>query len=436
MLKDAQGLEVTTDSPAAIAAINQFMEQSLSYGKDTEAVILEGVKADPGCAMVYAYTAAYYLTQENAQAWKQARPYLQAAQCHLVGITKRERLYIQAIAAWAMGAIDQAIALHEELAANYPRDLISVQQGQYHYFYLGDKERLLKIAQNVLIANPENHYLYGMVAFGLEQCHQLEQAEAMGRKATTINRYDPWAHHAVAHVMETQGRVDEGIAWMESLADTWENCNSMLYTHNWWHIALYYLERGDMQKVLAIYDTHVWGRATKESPKDQVGAIALLLRLELRGVNVGNRWQDLSTYLLPRIDEHALPFQDLHYIYALARARRFDWVNEMYLSMQKHSQSINPYLRQNWLKVAIPAARGMIAHAKGEYSIAKSELKIVLPLLHRIGGSHTQRVLFEQIYRDAIWHSEKQTQVYAIATAKEKVTTSQQLVAGILNDRQ
>ncbi|GBE90678.1 tetratricopeptide repeat protein [Nostoc cycadae] len=436
MLKDAQGLEVTTDSPAAIAAINQFMEQSLSYGKDIEAVILEGVKADPGCAMVYAYTAAYYLTQENAQAWKQARPYLQAAQCHLVGITKRERLYIQAIAAWAMGAMDQAIALHEELAANYPRDLISVQQGQYHYFYLGDKERLLKIAQNILIANPENHYLYGMVAFGLEQCHQLEQAEAMGRKATAINRHDPWAHHAVAHVMETQGRVDEGIAWMESLADTWENCNSMLYTHNWWHIALYYLERGDMQKVLAIYDTHVWGRATKESPKDQVGAIALLLRLELRGVNVGNRWQDLSTYLLPRIDEHALPFQDLHYIYALARARRFDWVNEMYLSMQKHSQSINPYLRQNWLKVAIPAARGMIAHAKGEYSIAKSELKIVLPLLHRIGGSHAQRVLFEQIYRDAIWHSEKQTQVYAIATAKEKVTTSQQLVAGILNDRQ
>jgi len=262
-----------------------------------------------------------------------------------------------------------------------------------------------------------------MVAFGLEQCHQLEKAEATGRKATAMNRCDPWAHHAVAHVMETQGRVDEGIAWMESLADTWENCNSMLYTHNWWHLALYYLQRGEMQKVLALYDTHVWGRARKASPKDQVGAIALLLRLELRGVDVGSRWQELSTYLFPRIDEHALAFQDLHYIYALARARRFDWVNEMYLSMQKHAHSVNPYLRQNWLEVAIPAARGMVAHAKGDYSIAKSELKIILPLLHRIGGSHAQRVLFEQVYRDAIWQSEKQSQIYAIATAKQKVVT-------------
>ncbi|MBD2438117.1 tetratricopeptide repeat protein [Nostoc sp. FACHB-110] len=414
MLKDAQGLEVTTDSPEAIAAINQFMDQSLSYGKDIEAVILQGVKADPGCALVYAYAAAYYLTQENSQAWKQVKPLLQAAQCHLVGITKRERLYIQAIAAWAVGAIDQAIALHEEIARQYPQDLISVQQGQYHYFYLGDQERLLRIAQQVLPFNQENHYLYGMVAFGLEQCHQLEKAEAMGRKATQMNRQDPWAHHAVAHVMETQKRVEEGIVWMESLADTWENCNSMLYTHNWWHIALYYLEQGNTKKVLSLYDKHVWGKARKESPKDQVGAISLLLRLELLGIDVGNRWQDLSNYLFARIDEHALPFQDLHYIYALAKARKLDWVKQMQISMQNHALSVNPYLRQNWLEIAIPAAQGMVAHAQGDYLTAKSELKNVVPLLHRIGGSHAQRVLFEQVYRDAMWQSEKSNQTYAV----------------------
>jgi len=59
-----------------------------------------------------------------------------------------------------------------------------------------------------------------MLAFGLEQCHRLQEAEEVGRRAIAINCHDPWAHHAVAHVMETLCRFDEGIAWMESPADT------------------------------------------------------------------------------------------------------------------------------------------------------------------------------------------------------------------------
>ncbi|OUL34862.1 tetratricopeptide repeat protein 38 family protein [Nostoc sp. T09] len=420
MLEDAQGLEITTDSKAAIAAINNFIDQALSYGKNAEAVIRQGIAADPDCAIIHAYAAAYYLSQENAQAWQQAKPHLEAAQQQLPRITEREQLYVQAIAAWAERAIDRAIALHEAITKKFPRDLISVQQGQYHYFYLGDQERLLSIAKKVLPENLENHYLYGMVAFGLEQCHRLQEAEAMGRIATSMNRYDPWAHHAVAHVMETQGRVDEGIAWMENLADTWENCNSMLYTHNWWHIALYYLEQGNANKVLALYDSHVWGRAQKYSPKDQVGAIALLLRLELRGFDVGNRWQKLSAYLLPRLHEHALPFQDLHYIYALARAERTDWLEQMWLSIQQHALTVNPFLRQHWTEITIPCAKGMVAHANGDWSEAVAKLQPVLPRLSQIGGSHAQRVLFEQVYRDALLRIQKQSQIYFLGTAKRE----------------
>ncbi|WP_460205025.1 tetratricopeptide repeat protein [Scytonema sp. NUACC21] len=324
-------------------------------------------------------------------------------------MTEREQLYIQAIAAWAAGAIDISIALHEEITQEFPRDLISVQQGQYHCFYLGDKERFLKIAQKVLKENRDNHYLYGMVAFGFEQCHKLAEAEALARLATTINRHDPWAHHAIAHVMETQGRVNQGIAWMESHADTWENCNSMLYTHNWWHIALYYLEQRDKEKVLNLYDTHVWGRAQKNSPKDQVGAIALLLRLELCGFQVGERWKELSGYLFPRLYEHALPFQDLHYVYALAKAGRSEWLIQMQQSMEKQVATANSYLRQHWFEVAIPAARGMVAHATGDWSTASTILKPLLPQLYKIGGSHAQRVMFERVYRDALLQTENRS---------------------------
>ena len=157
---------------------------------------------------------------------------------------------------------------------------------------------------------------------------------------------------------------------METLGDTWENCNSLLYTHNWWHIALYYLEKEESQKVLALYDTHIWGRAEKQSSKDQVGAISLLLQLELRGVDVGDRWQELAAYLTARIHEHALPFQDLHYVYALARAGRTELVDEMVFSMQAYAREALPYIQKTWIEVAIPAARGMAAHAKGDWERA------------------------------------------------------------------
>ncbi|MBH8551406.1 tetratricopeptide repeat protein [Nostocaceae cyanobacterium CENA357] len=415
MLKDAQGLVITTDSAKAIAAIDRFIDQALCYGRDSETAILQAIAADPTCALAHAYAAAYYLTQENRNSWQRALPYLQAAQQNFAKITTREKLYVQAILAWANQEIDVAIAIHEEITNKFSRDLISVQQGQYHYFYTGNKEKLLQIAQKVLPANLQNHYIYGMLAFGLEQCHQLKAAEKMARQAIALNIHDPWAHHAIAHIMETQGRVDEGITWMEAFADTWENCNSMLYTHNWWHIALYYLEQENYQKVLKIYDTHIWERADKQSPKDQVGAISLLLRLELRGVNVGNRWQAISPYLYSRIDEHALPFQDLHYVYALAKAGHHDWVNQMLVSMEYHTLSINPFLRHSWVEVAIPAARGMVAHANGDFNAAMMELKFVLPRLHEIGGSHAQRVLFEQVYHDAVLWTQKQSWVYAVS---------------------
>jgi tetratricopeptide (TPR) repeat protein len=406
MLRDAQGLEVTTNAPDAIQAINHFVDQSLSYGKDIEQAILQGIVADPTCALAHAYAAAHYLSWESAEGRKWAVPHLKGANRYQARATEREQLYIRAITAWAEGALEQAMAGHEALVAKFPQDLVAIQQGQYHYFYLGNKEGLLNIAEKAWSVHQDNHYLYGMVAFGLEQCHRWQEAETVGRRAIAMNRNDPWAHHAVAHVMETQVRVEEGIDWMESFADTWENCNSMLYTHNWWHVALYYLAQGNTQKVLELYDTRIWGRACKESPKDQIGAISLLMRLELSDAAVGDRWQELNPYLSLRIHEHALPFQDLHYVYALARSGQAEQVKEMLLSMETYVQ-IKPSLRQLWTTVAIPAAKGMVAYAQGDWQGTVAQFEPILEHLWKLGGSHTQRELFDQVYRDALSHKER-----------------------------
>ena len=71
-------------------------------------------------------------------------------------------------------------------------------------------------------------------------------------------RKEPWAHHALAHVMLTQGRITEGAQFMASVSDTWTGLNSFMVTHNWWHQALFLLEQDRHAEVLALYDSQVW----------------------------------------------------------------------------------------------------------------------------------------------------------------------------------
>ena len=78
MLQDAQGLDVTTNSPETIAAINRYIDQTLVYGKNAVA-IFSGIEADLNCAIANAYAAAYYLYHESAESHHQALVYLQAA---------------------------------------------------------------------------------------------------------------------------------------------------------------------------------------------------------------------------------------------------------------------------------------------------------------------------------------------------------------------
>ena len=400
MLTDAQGLAVTADSPDAIGCINQFANQLLGYGKEA-AIVLQGVAADRTGVLVNAHAAALYLFGETTAAHKQALPCLQVAQARVMQATDREQLYVRAIAAWADRDLDRALAYHEALADRYPRDLISVFIAHYHYFFRGDNWALLRLIEKVLPANRENHYVHGMLAFALEQCYRLEEAEVVGRYATQMSRRDPWAHHAVAHVMETQGRVDEGIAWMESLADTWEDCGSF-FCHNWWHVALYYLSREDYPHVLNLYDRQVWGRAAKDYTQCHVDAIALLLRLELRGVDVGDRWQMVGGHLPEHLHDHILPLIDTHYAYALVRSGQIDLAHSLLDSMERNAAIAKPSMQSTWADVVCPTAKGMIAHAQGDWSTAIAHLRHAMPRLQVVGGSHAQRNVFEQVYLNAL----------------------------------
>lgn len=59
-------------------------------------------------------------------------------------------------------------------------------------------------------ANAGRPYFHGLLAFALEQCGRLEEAEAEGRRGTEVCAGDSWSHHAVAHSLYFQVRADPG----------------------------------------------------------------------------------------------------------------------------------------------------------------------------------------------------------------------------------
>ena len=292
-----------------------------------------------------------------------------------------------------------ALATHEQLAREHPRDLASVKLGQVHAFNLGDAPTMLRLALHAAPAAQDIAWMHGLLAFGHEQCHRLSAAEHEARFALAMRPAEPWAQHALAHVMLTEGRLAEGAAFMAQVSGQWQGLTSFMRTHNWWHLALFHLELGDDAAALALYDREVWG-VDKSYSQDQVGAVSLLARLELAGVDVGARWDDLAAWLAARTADQVQPFLDMQYLYGLARARRPEADTQL-ANIEAFAPNAPAAAREAWVRVAVPACRGLLAHARGRWQEAADQLEIALPRLAAIGGSHAQRDLFEQIHLDA-----------------------------------
>lgn len=399
MRTDDLGNPVSPTSDAALAAVNGFVDGFLGY-ETRAAEVIGAAEAYPDSVLLNAYAATLWLLLEAPEAVERAAPYLARARAAAGQAHPREQAFVEFVTAWSADDIPGALAIADAILAAWPRDLLVLKLKHYHDFNRGDFPAMLRAASAVLPAAEDVAQLHGMLAFAYEQCHLLDEAEAAARRALTLKRKEPWAQHALAHVMLTQGRITEGVAFLEGVRHTWTGLNSFMDTHLWWHLALFYLSQGRFDAALAAYDDHCWAQA-KDYSQDQVGAVSLLARLELAGVDVGDRWSDLADHLAVRAQDVVQPFLTLQYLYGLARAGRPE-ADALLAAVGRAALEAPDFVRETWREVALPAAEGLVAHARGDYPAALRGLRAALPRLAEIGGSHAQRDLFEQLILDAL----------------------------------
>jgi hypothetical protein len=397
MQRDYLGNPFTAQSASTRAAVDDFIEGYLAYETRAER-ILAAADADPESCLANVYAGMLWMLLEAAEAPRRAMKYLAAAERVAPHSTRREQLNTAMLRAWVDDDLPLTLRLCDQISDEFPRDLAVVKTHQYFEFNRGNSPEMLRVAVKVAAANAHIPYVHGMTAFAYEQCHLLEQAESEARAALAMRSKEPWAQHALAHVYLTRGRIDEGARFLQDASDTWVGLNSFMFTHLGWHLALFYLSQGRDNQVLELYDRQCWGIA-KDYSQDQIGAVSLLARLEIAGVDVGARWQDVADHLAARAHDTLQPFLTLQYLYGLARAARPE-ADTLLESVRRRAETAPPFSREVWRDIALPGCEGLYAYAHGDYAKAWRPLILSVPRMMEAGGSHAQRDLFEQILVD------------------------------------
>lgn len=389
-ITDIRGHILTGASQDAAIAYSDALNQFAMFSGDPVAAAESMIEREPGFAMAHALKAWLYLLGGAPVAVPVARETIGHASA--LPATSQERGHLVALGHLAAGRFHEASRVIEEVAIEHPRDLLALIAGHQLDYFTGNarmlKDRVARALPAWLKATPGRHSVLGMYAFGLEENGQYWEAEEHGRAALAEQPRDGWARHAVAHVLEMQGRHDQGIAFMREDLPAWTS-DSFLAVHNWWHLALYHLELGQIDEVLDLVDGPISGGATPQM-LELVDASAMLWRLHLRGVELGGRWQALVQRYQAIWVAGSYAFSDLHAVMAFIGAGRRDLVEETLeiQSIAALSASDNAGFSH---EVGYPLMKAFKAFGDGRYAEAVSLIRPVRSIAARFGGSNAQR---------------------------------------------
>ena len=303
----------------------------------------------------------------------------------------QEERHSRAIAAAVDGDYARASRIYDEIIDEDPADLLALAVAQAFDHFLGRAPAQLARTRKALAALPGHHAVLSMHAFALEECGEYEAAEAHARKALELEPLDLRAHHAVAHVMEMQGRFADGVRWMGSRSRWWTGAGAAS-THLWWHLALYHLELGQPGHALAIYER----RMQPEALSELIDASALLWRLHLQGERVAGHFATLAARWSPHAEDAHCAFSDVHAMMAFVAAGRWDCAHRL-LHAQARRVGRAPGLslrsaNYDMTRLAgLPACSALAAFGRGDYAGAERLLRALPPVAQRLGGSHAQR---------------------------------------------
>ena len=416
---------MTASSQEAVDAFDGTINEFLASGRDAVALLKHVNESDPDMVMGQIVRGYFMRLPQQAHLIRGSNEAFAKAKELSVKANPREILHVAALETWVAGDLRKAASIWEQILIEYPHDILALRIAHTVHFYLGDldlmRDSMTRVMPRWDEGIPGYGYVLGCRAFSLEESHQFVPAESMGRLAVEINEDDVWAGHCVAHVLEGQGRRQDGIKWIDEHEEAWKK-RGIFARHMWWHRALHYLELERFDDVLTAFDREFWPEPTEDNI-DLTNASSMLMRLDMLGVDVGDRWESVGEICGGRTKDRLRPFNDLHFIMALSHSGRMSAAKEIVVSM-KEFVAANDAEEQSavdvYKDVGIPVGEAIIAHAEGNYERTVEIMSSARYRMVPLGGSWAQRDVWVRMLIDAAvrgeWHA------YARALLAERTT--------------
>jgi len=432
-MKDVLGNTVTGANEASLAHYERGLRQLQTFTGDPVGSVNAAIDESRGFVMAHMLKGWLYGLSTDKAAMAVARD-AHAAVTDLP-MTSRERGQVAALGRLVAGEWNGAGETLAAVARDHPRDALALQSGHQIDFFTGNAAMLRDRIGTALPAwdatMPGYHAMLAAHAFGLEETGDYAAAEASGRRAVELEPHDGWGQHAVAHVMEMQCRQTDGIGWMKTAFANGAD-DSFMKVHNWWHLSLFHYDLGQHDEVFSLYDGPVYGdRSTLAL--NMVDASAILWRLHLGGVDAGARWQDLADNWTPLAGDGNYAFNDMHAMMAFAAAGRTEAARTL-LDTQLAAVEMGGDNAGFTRDIGLPATRGILAFANGDYKKAADLLGPLRAIAHRFGGSHAQRDVIDLTLIEAAIRSGDRENA-AKLTQKRMESRPHSPLSGILRKR-
>ncbi len=418
-----RGLETSTDSAKILQNLDNFSDRILRISPGAEE-ILTVAESSPDEPTVHLACGLFWLFGHTREAQNQASTALQ--QIPPGSLNLREIQWLSALTLWHQKDFTRAVEILEALTHEWPADLLAAKAAEFLYYVLGQQHngpRFRNHMQRLRMLHAGDPDFLAMDAFAHELCGDGVRARHSAEQALEIAPRNPWAQHALEHVLLWEGNPEAAIVVMERWVADWEASARPIHSHNAWHLALAQLDRLENKRAFTVFDTHVW-MTTPDMVVEQLDSIAFLWRAEMAGVDVPrSRWQALVPYITPVSTALFMPFATAHYAYALARAGEKEALQAVLSATAARANDNDAEARRVWRPTGHTIITASAALGSQEYEVAANRFEIGMPRLTEIGGSDAQDDLFRFAHIDSLRKSGRDSQATAMLKARMEAKT-------------